>query len=419
MPPQSTALQHICELNTPNELINKAFLYAKDNIARTMRWYSLGWGMSNAPHNYTIVVGRDTGWMSIGAGYVAPWFPQAALEAFRVRQKTNGQILEYIDLESGKTDDYGLNVSDNTPLYIWAVCHAWEQFQDRNFRDVYLPSVKAAAENLIAEVGPRGLICSVPAGVETRGISSWRNIIPGAIIAGEVTEINAEAVFALRLAARFCEDNRYANAADEIESAINRHLWNEENYLLTHFKGQDNPQITGDSIFPILFTAAPAERAHKVLTRLQQADFWTRRGLRTIPNSDPNYHPNRGYGLVGGSWPNLTLWYAAAIAPHNPDRALAALEAVAQPVVAADAQFNTHETEFAEWFDGDTGVNLGMNLSPWVAPTFIWAVVEGLLGLRWDSGKATFSPHWPSGWETVTINNLPSADGPTHITLRK
>jgi hypothetical protein len=100
--PESTSFQHVCALITPNTLLNDAFLYAKDNLARCMRQYSLGWGMSNAPHNWTIVVGRDSGWMTVGTDYVAPWFARASLDVFRVRQKDNGQIIEYVCLESGK-----------------------------------------------------------------------------------------------------------------------------------------------------------------------------------------------------------------------------------------------------------------------------------------------------------------------------
>ena len=70
--PISTALQHVCKLQTPSSLLNQAFLYAKDSIARCMRYYYLGSGMSNAPHYWSIVVGRDTAWMSVGADYVAP-----------------------------------------------------------------------------------------------------------------------------------------------------------------------------------------------------------------------------------------------------------------------------------------------------------------------------------------------------------
>jgi glycogen debranching enzyme len=416
--PTSTALQHICELITPDPLVNQAFLYAKDNLARCMRWYSLGWGMSNAPHDYTIVVGRDTGWMCIGTDYIAPWFAPAALKAFRDRQKPNGQILEFIDMESGRTEDYGLNMADNTPFYLWAVSHHWQQFHDPAFRQDFLPSARAAAEYLLAEVDERGLLNTRPAGVETRGISSWRNIIAGAVIAGEVTEINALAVQALRLAADFAAEPRYAAAADGLAAAINEHLWVGDRYALNFYEGQLNPQATGDLVFPIFTGVASTDQAASIFERLAAPDFWTRCGLRTVPNSDPAYHPTHGYGLVGGSWPNLTLWYAAAIAPHDPDRALEALRMVARPVVESDHP-TLNAGEFAEWFHGDDDSCPGMPLSPWVAPTYIWAILEGLLGLVWRNGLPTFAPHWPQGWDSVQIKRLPSGRGPIELDLKK
>ena len=202
-------------LNTPNELINQAFRFAKDNIARCMRYYTLGWGMSNWPNHYAIVVGRDTGWMSIGADFIAPWFGPAALAAFRDRQKPNGQILEFIDMESGRTEDYGLNIADNTPFYIWAVWHHWKQYQDAAFKAAFYASVAAAARHLLAEVGPNGLLVGIPAGVETRGITSWRNIIPGAVIAGESTEINALSGMALRMAGEFLGKRAFTRAGEK------------------------------------------------------------------------------------------------------------------------------------------------------------------------------------------------------------
>jgi glycogen debranching enzyme len=177
--------------------------------------------------------------------------------------------------------------------------------------------------------------------------------------------------------------------------------------------------MTGDNIFPLLCGIAQPHQAQQVLARLEQPDFWTPRGMRTVPNTDPKYNPRDFYGLLGGSWPNLTLWYASVVAPYNADRALAALEKVAEPVLMADSSLNTTFTEFPEYFDGDTGINLGMRLSPWVAPTFIWAVMEGLLGLQWRDGKAQFQPRWPSGWEEISLQNVPSADGPLNVVLRK
>ena len=173
-------------------------------------------------------------------------------------------------------------------------------------------------------------------------------------------------------------------------------------------------------LFPIFTGAATAEQARLILDRLEQPDFWTPRGMRTVPDSDPQYDPAIAWGLMGGGWPNLTLWYAASVASIHPNRALAALEMVARPVVEPQSpEVNVHHTEFAEWFRGDTGVNGGMLLSPWVAPTFLWSVLEGLLGLTWEAGQPVFHPHWPDGWDQVRIKNLPCANGKVDMNLKR
>ena len=84
--------------------------------------------------------------------------PRAA--CFRDRQKPNGQIIEYVDLETDRQEDYGLNVADNTPLYMWGVWHHWAQHADAAFRADFNASMHAAAENLLGEIGPRG--CRLP-----------------------------------------------------------------------------------------------------------------------------------------------------------------------------------------------------------------------------------------------------------------
>lgn len=420
MPHLATALRNTCVLKTPSPLLDEAFRYAKDNLARCMRWYSLGWGMSNCPHASTIVVGRDTGWMCFGTDYVAPWFAPEALRVFRDRQKSNGQILEYVEMETGKEEDYGLNVADNTPFYVWAVWHHWRMTADEAFRETLLPSVERAAEHLLRERGASGLLVGVPAGKEVFGSTTWRNIIPNNVHAGEVTEINALSALALRQAAELTGNSRYETAADDLTEAINRHLWTGEGYLLYRMDGVENRQVTGDMLFPVLCGVAPPERARIVLERLGQPDFWSERGMRTVPTSDPLYSPSEAVGLLGGSWPNLTLWYAAAVARFDPNRALAALETVARPVVEAQsAEVNVRQGEFAEYFDGATGVNRGMHLSPWVAPTFLWAVLEGLLGLTWEGGEPRFAPHFPADWQEVRLSAFRMATGAKEIVLSR
>jgi glycogen debranching enzyme len=273
---------------------------------------------------------------------------------------------------------------------------------------------------LLNEITSRGLVCTIPSGTGCGGCSSWRNIIEGYVLAGEVTEINALTARALRHAADFTGDNRFSQGADRITAAINDQLWTGDQYLLNRYEGRNNPQITGDQLFPLFCGIAPEDRARKVLDRLSYPDFWNVRGMRTLPNTDREYNPSKDFGLMGGSWPNLTLWYAASAARYDPDAALAAIEMVARPLVdPMEPEVNVHPAEFSEWFDGDTGVNRGMHLSPWVAPTFIWAVLEGLLGLRWQKGQAAFHPNWPTEWNQISVSNMPSAEGPLSTVLER
>jgi len=416
---RKTALRNTCILRTPSEVLNRAFEYAKDNIARCMRYYSLGWGMSNAPHAYTTVVGRDTGWMTVGADYCAPWFTAEALRVFKDRQRVDGAILEYVDLESGAWDDYGLNVADNTPLYIWAVCHHWNQFENAAFRAEFAPSVARAARQLQGEIGTYGLIWAHPKGTGPLGICSWRNIIEGYVLGGAVTEINSLSAMALRMAGEFLDEPELRAAGDSLAAAINDRLWSGSAYYLTLTEGGPISQVTGDTVFPVWCGVARAGHARQVLQRLKAPDFWNAGGLRTVPDTDPAWAPAKDFGLRGGGWPNLTLWYAEAVAKHDPDAALRALEMVAAPVVSGRSSANINQGEFPEWFDGRTGYNGGMPLSPWVAPTFIWALLEGLLGLQWQGGQAHFQPHWPAGWDEVTLEQVPCAAGNADFVLQR
>ena len=40
-------------------------------------------------------------------------------------------------------------------------------------------------------------------------------------------------------------------------------------------------------------------------------------GLRTISTADAWYFPSYGFGLLGGIWPDLTLWFAVALARNG------------------------------------------------------------------------------------------------------
>lgn len=394
--PEVTALENTCVVETPSSVLNEAFRYAKDNIARCIRWHTLGWGMSAAPHRDTVVLGRDTAWNCLGADYVAPWFAPAALALFRDRQKPSGEVVVSVDMESGRIGEDDPGVSVSTPLYIRSVVERYRHYPSPFFREAFQSSVRRAADYLAAAVGPNGLISGGREGDEMAA-------------AGEsVASLNALSLLALRLTAEFTGESEYREAGDALAAAINEHLWDDAASLYRSGSGGAHAlPRAGDSVFPLLAGIVAPERARRVAERLGKRDFQALRGMRSEQK--------------GPVSPNLTLWYAAAVAPYNPEAALDALERIARPVatVAEAHEAHTNPGEFAERFEGDTGVRQGMALSPWVAPTFVWAVLQGVLGLTWTNGEPRFAPHWPDGWEQVTLRALPTGNGAIDVTLRR
>jgi hypothetical protein len=162
---------------------------------------------------------------------------------------------------------------------------------------------------------------------------------------------------------------------------------------------QDN--FTADEVFPVLFNVAGEAVRRAILRRLAEADFITPVGLRTISTADSWYFPSHGFGLLGGVWPDLTLWYAVALAKNGePRQAVRLLEDI-YASMEAGAQRNTVPGQFGEWFDGGSLTNRGMYLSPWTGAKYLWAVAEtvcGIDGYR-TSGRLHLSPRVPPEWE--------------------
>ena len=128
-----------------------------------------------------------------------------------------------------------------------------------------------------------------------------------------------------------------------------------------------------------------------------------RSGLRTISTADAWYFPSYGFGLLGGVWPDLTLWYVVALARNGmTDEAVHFLSATYAAMEGGSPR-NTVPGEFAEWFDGGSLSNRGMYLSPWTGAKYLWAVAEtvgGLDGYR-TSGRPHLAPLRPKGWEWI------------------
>jgi len=414
------ALIRRSDVLVPDPAINRAIKWAKINILREEKLYPNGYGFTNDPPQDILVV-RDVAWFSIGSDYITPQFSQGML---RLTQKygveETGELTEYLlACETPPTiNNYGLNINDDTPLFIFAVHHHFALTGDHEFLKEMYETVKRAADWILAQ-RRAGLIWCTSEESNAWGIASWRNMIPEYQISGAVTEINAECYMALRLAGRCCEAmgdqelaQHYLEAALQLKEEINRQLVSEVTglYVLNiDNSGNKHHLVTGDLIFPILFGLADEHMRKNILNVLYSPEFWTDFGVRTVGRHEPEYDPEFAMRLQGGIWPNLTAWVAYGSRLDYPEKMIEAMNNIYRiSEVPAPKDFkNVVPGTFPECLHGENFQSRGMAQSPWVAPTYLWLTIDGLLGVRPGIDVLRIQPHLPEAWQWCAVRNIP------------
>ncbi len=394
---------------TPSPLINRGVVWAKTNMLRVVKEYPQGWGSTNSPPS-DIMVSRDTSWFVHGYDYFLPRFSRDAIELFNRFLEPTGQVVEYVRGVNGFSTFYDLNVNDDTPLHIIAILHHFNATLDEPWLREVFPIVTKIADYMLCQRDKDGLLFCKASGVDMFGITSWRNIIPYYTLDGAVTEINAEAYFALEATARLAaivDDGvaweKYSREASALRDAMLAKLFNADTsaFVLNYdTDGNYQDNFTADEVFPVLFEVAEPLVRKAILRRLMEPDFTTPVGLRTISTADAWYFPSHGFGLLGGIWPDLTLWFAVALARNGAHGEAAHWLEVIYESMEAGASRNTVPGQFGEWFDGGSLTNRGMYLSPWTGAKYLWAVAEtvcGLDGYR-TSGRPHIAPLLPPDW---------------------
>ena len=92
-------------------------------MRRVMARYKGGQAFTNEPGVSSNVVGRDAAWFVYGNDHFLPDFSRALLEKLAAVQYPNGKIPEYYDAIDDRAEDDGLNINDDTPLFVLAVNH--------------------------------------------------------------------------------------------------------------------------------------------------------------------------------------------------------------------------------------------------------------------------------------------------------
>lgn len=401
---------------TPDAQINRGVLWAKANMLRSLLLTDRGWCLVNDPTQTTKSVARDTSWFAFGADYVMPWFARDSLCWFAEHLTPEGMVVEWYDTRDGKTETYGLNINDNTPLLILALRHHYCVTGDRDFLErVFAPTVRAG-RYIVSRRGARGLVWCHADGTGSRGVVGWRNAIQGYRLAGATTELNSECYAALRAVSLMAQElgdaatqAEFARHADELRASINEHLLDHSRglyYLTIGEGGRPQTDVTCDLVFPILFGVAPDDIATNVIATLSRPEFWSAAGLHTIPRDSLDYGPVDGSGLLGGVWAGPTFWFAYAAARYNPELTAEALAITFKHYAEDPLRYNTVPGQFCEWLHGETLTNQGMMLSPWFAPKYLWAALEAAAGLTCDVTPIEVRARLPRTWSWIGVRNV-------------
>jgi hypothetical protein len=406
---------------TPNPDVNRGVLWAKANMLRVMVKSPTGWCFVNDPTRSNNSVGRDTAWFAYGGDYLNPAFVRESLLAYVNNQEKSGLIVEYYDIRTNKTEDYNLNINDDTPLLLLALWHHYNTTGDEDFLKQIYPAATKAARYILSQRNDQGLVWCNATGTSDWGIAGWRNVITNYRLSGATTEVNSECFAALqtvshmaRILEKHDESAEFADAAAALRQAINTHLLNPDNglyYLNIDVDGFARSNITADLVFPVMFGVADDQTAARIISRLSDSEFWTDAGIRTVPRDAPDYDPdgtNYGpYGLLGGVWLGVSFWFAFAAARYNPEFMDHALSASFRNFSSDPRRNNTVPGQFSEWLHGETLTNEGMMLSPWDPPRYLWAAVEGAAGLNIEDGQLSLTPRLASNWKWMGVANLP------------
>jgi len=199
--------------------------------------------------------------------------------------------------------------------------------------------------------------------------------------------------------------DRSPEAQERDQHALNRP---QERFLLLNIdiSGNEHPDVTCDLIFPVIWNVATPATSHLIIDRLNRPDFLTTAGLRTVPRTALNYHPERGWGLTGGVWPDVAFMFAYSCSTHQPDVMVNIMRGTFRQYELDPTNQNTVPGQFSEWYHGESLVNNGMKLSPCSHRNLVDC--RGRCVWRWPlPWVCNVNPNIPLRWKWVSLSNMP------------
>lgn len=204
----------------------------------------------------------------------------------------------------------------------------------------------------------------------------------------------------------------YAEKAEKMKRAINKHFWNDEQgkykYIIDKFGGCDYDEGMGNS-FAVIFGIADGEKAEKVLKNQHITPY----GIPCVYPSFSRY--KGGFGRHSGTvWPHMQAFWAYAAVEHG-------------DTAAFDKEFNmltdvsVRDGFFAEIYHPETGEIYGglqerdkrgivlwdsEKKQTWSATGYLNMLYSGIGGMRFENGGVRFKPYLPEGINEFEIKDL-------------
>lgn len=215
-----------------------------------------------------------------------------------------------------------------------------------------------------------------------------------------------------KMAAELGISERYAEKADEMKTAVNKHFWSEEKgkykYLLDDFGGCDYDEGMGHS-FVILFGIADKDKTEKVLKNQHIASF----GIPCVYPSFSRYKD--GYGRHSGTvWPHIqAFWEDAAVRNKRYD--------------LFDREFNmltdcsVRDGYFSEIYHPDTGERYGglqenkkqgimlwksEKKQTWSATGYLHMLFSNIVGMNFEKDGIRFNPYIPQNINNIEVDDI-------------
>ncbi len=282
-----------------------------------------------------------------------------------------------------------------TSLFVINSCIYLGLKGDRKLSRKWYPTLRKAG-NALRNAASDGLIAT-PSGSP----DGWRRRLGSGYPTGRVTEVNLVAARALSDLASLSgalnkagDSAGFRDAGAKILKTADERLRDIETGSLAvnlDPKGRLHSEATVDQAVGLSYSGVGAKLGPSTVHRLQEKDFETGYGPRTVSQTNALYYnPSYGEGQLGGCWTRGSLALAIlAYASGLPAVGSALIEKVSALVHSDCEKMGGVPGEFPYWFDPEKRQVESVGSDPVASSRFVEALLTGEAGL-------TTSPEGPS-----------------------